>query len=135
MGLARRTIDGERLEWRRIRRRWVLRDAQAAHFLGLETRALNQWIARRPDLFPADFSFLLEPEEWHRSFAHADAASPSLRFRPPRVLTAPGLLQACLARSDQAQLALVRWLGSALPLLEAIGPVPGPWIVPPPPPC
>lgn len=133
MGLARRTVDGERLEWRRIRRRWVLRDAQAARLLGMETRALNQWIQRRADLFPEPFSFQLEPEEWLRSFADADAQN--LRPRPPRVLTSAGLLQARLLREGASQISLVRWLATALPLLEAVGPVPEPWIVPPPPPC
>lgn len=133
MGLARRVIDGERLEWRRIRRRWVLRDAQAARLLGLETRALNQWVQRRADLFPDSFTFVLEPEEWLRSFAQADLSEP--RTRPPRVFTAAGLLQARLLRDGPSQLGLVRWLATALPLLEAVGPVPDPWIVPPPPPC
>ncbi len=135
MGRARRVVDGEGLEWRRIRGRWVLQDAQAARFLGLETRTLNQWIQRRPDLFPRDFTYLLEPEEWLRHFADADYRPRSDFVRPPRVLTAAGLLQARLLRESGEQRALVRWLATTLPLLEAVGPVPVSWLVPPPPPC
>lgn len=133
MGLARRTIGGERLEWRRIRQHWVLRDAQTARLLGLETRALNQWLARRTDLFPPDFSFQLEPEEWLRSYAELDFTARGNSLRPPRVLTAAGLLQARLQRESHDQLNFLRWLAGALPLLAAIGPTPIPWLIPPPP--
>ncbi|MFZ3323733.1 MAG: ORF6N domain-containing protein [Usitatibacter sp.] len=45
----------------------VILDSDLAELYGVATKRLNKQVRRNPQRFPADFAFLLTPEEWEKN--------------------------------------------------------------------
>ena len=87
-----------------LRGRKVMVDADLAAVYGVETRALNQAVARNTDRFPADFVFRLTPKEKMEVVTNCDHLA-RLKFSPvlPRAFTEHGaIMAATVLNSPQA---------------------------------
>ncbi len=78
-----------------IRREKVIVDSDLAELYGVPTKALNQAVNRNCQRFPADFSFLLSPEEKCEVVTNCDHLK-HLKFSSalPRVFTEHGAIMA-----------------------------------------
>jgi ORF6N domain len=92
----------------------VLLDRDLAAFYGLPTKALNQAVRRNADRFPADFWFLLTPEEvagLKSQIVTSKASRGGIR-KPPSVFTEHGALMAATvlnsSRAVQMSLLVIR---------------------------
>jgi hypothetical protein len=76
-----------------IRGHRVILAADLARIYGVQTRVLNQAVKRNSEKFPADFMFVLTPEEfaeWRSQFVTSKADRMGLRH-PPMAFTEQGV--------------------------------------------
>lgn len=86
-----------------IRNLKVMLDSDLAALYGVETRILNQAIARNAERFPEDFMFTLTPQEWNNLISQNETSSWGGRRKLPNVFTEHGVLMlSSVLNSDRA---------------------------------
>ncbi len=99
-------IPNERIESRilELRGRKVMLDADLAELYGVETRALNQAVARNAERFPEDFAFTLTAEEAKASRSQTVILKRGENIKYlPRAFTEHGILMlSSVLRSERA---------------------------------
>lgn len=75
-----------------VRGQKVMLDSSLASLYQVETKVLNQAVARNPDRFPADFMFELTEEEWYNLKSQIVTSSWGGRRKLPKVFTEHGVL-------------------------------------------
>lgn len=74
-----------------VRGHKVMLDSDLAELYQVETRTLNQTVKRNPKRFPADFMFMLNPEEWEILISQNVTSSWGGRRKLPLVFTEQGV--------------------------------------------
>jgi hypothetical protein len=92
-----------------IRGQKVILDADMAVLYGVPTKALNQAVSRNKERFPADFAFLLTPQEKAEVVTNCDHLL-RLKFSPvlPRAFTEHGALMAANIINSRRAVAMKR---------------------------
>jgi len=70
----------------------VMLDSDLAELYGVETKRLNEQVARNPDRFPEDFMFQLTDDEWLNLKSQFATSSWGGRRKLPYVFTEHGIL-------------------------------------------
>jgi len=95
-----------------IRGQKVLLDEDLAGLYGVETRVLNQAVARNMERFPEDFAFRLSADEFENLKSQIVTSSWGGRRKPPRAFTEQGvaMLSSVLrsARAISVNIAIMR---------------------------
>ncbi len=117
------------LRWRRVRRRWVLIDRDAAKILVRPTREVNRFVERNPGLFPSDFCFRLTKEEWDKGWPRFEGGREGSKV--PVAYSEAGLLQLLLLVRHPGLVDLVRWLAGSVRQVQ-ITPPEVAWLLVPP---
>jgi len=74
-----------------VRSQKVILDRDLAAMYGVDTKALNRAVQRNIDRFPADFMFLLSPDEWRRLRELEPKIGRGGRRTPPYAFTEQGV--------------------------------------------
>jgi hypothetical protein len=86
-----------------VRGEKVMLDADLAVLYGVDTRSLNQAVARNPERFPPDFMFRLTPTEHASMTSQSVISSRRRRSRAPLVFTEHGVsMLSSVLRSPRA---------------------------------
>ena len=84
----------------------VMLDSDLAELYQVETRTLNQAVNRNPKRFPADFMFMLDPEEWEILISQNVTSSWGGRRKLPLVFTEQGVAMLSSVLNSQAAIAV-----------------------------